>query len=173
MSEPSVLSSLVFSSSRPPFHSSLFEPSKSVMAPVGGFCRGGAHSLLFFMTRPLSSERIPLEMLPKWGLCPSGGNFLVALKVSGDPARYLLLPSAGLRVIFLPLSFPVSRLCACRSIPLPADRREKDDMKGSFVESDNLGSHSVTFIFALKGKVRGDFGVVGIDESARETLLGS
>ena len=77
MSEPSVLSSLVFfvQSSAVPFV--FVRAVKERNGPRWWlFAEGGAHSLLFFMTRPLSSERIPLEMLPKWGLCPSGGNFL-------------------------------------------------------------------------------------------------
>ena len=43
---------------------------------------------------------------------------------------------------------------------------KKNDLKGSIVESDNLGSHSASGIFALIGEVSWNIGIVGIDVSA-------
>jgi hypothetical protein len=45
-------------------------------------------------------------------------------------------------------------------------------LKGSFIQSDNLGSHSPSDVFALIGVVSWNIGIVCINVSAWEIFLG-
>src|SRR5205809_1008583 len=99
MSWPSVLRKPVFLSTRPPFHSSLLEPSKRTMAPAGAFWPS-VGLLRFVLLRETLFAPVNVRVLPsltavKSVTWPTGGNLAAAENSNGDWARYLRLALAG------------------------------------------------------------------------------
>ena len=137
------------------------------------FAHRGTLSLSFFQDETFVQRNDSIGNVPGVGLVTVGWKLFGRAEGVRRSGKILSVSCGRAQDNLLAFEFSIQQAPV---FAVPSRSRQpagkKNDLKGSFVESDNLGSHSASGIFALIGEVSWNIGIVGIDESAWEILLG-